>query len=381
MQPYAMSHWEWDAFFRDVDVAVVGSGIVGITAALHLRTLAPAARIVILERGPLPIGASTRNAGFACFGSLSELIDDMDHRTEQEVWDLVERRYHGLEFLKTLVGPAQMDYREWGGYELFGPDDEAIFQRCLERFREFNERLRPLTGLPETFVLRNEDIGRFGFRSVRNLIFNPAEGQIHPGKMMARLIRLAGNQDIPILTGIEVTGAESLPSGVVLRTAGGWELQVSRVLYATNGLTRQLLPAVAVTPARNQVLITRPVEGLPIRGCFHYDRGYYYFRNVGNRVLLGGGRNIDLANEQTHELGQTTVIQQNLLRMLREVILPETPFEVERWWSGILGVGPAKTPIIERLDDRQVLAVRLGGVGIAIGTGVGRAGAELLLRS
>ena len=75
---YELSYWERESFFRDIDVAVIGSGIVGLSAALRARELAPSARIAVLERGALPIGASTRNAGFACFGSVSELLDDMD---------------------------------------------------------------------------------------------------------------------------------------------------------------------------------------------------------------------------------------------------------------------------------------------------------------
>ncbi len=71
MTAYELSYWEQESFFKGIDVAVIGSGIVGLTAAIHLKTLEPHSRIVVLERGALPTGASTRNAGFACFGSLT----------------------------------------------------------------------------------------------------------------------------------------------------------------------------------------------------------------------------------------------------------------------------------------------------------------------
>src|SRR5690554_7400913 len=67
------SFWENKNWFSDIDFAIIGSGIVGLHTALRLRRLYPASKIVIFEKGMLPQGASTKNAGFACFGSLSEI--------------------------------------------------------------------------------------------------------------------------------------------------------------------------------------------------------------------------------------------------------------------------------------------------------------------
>jgi gamma-glutamylputrescine oxidase len=54
---------------------------------------------------------------------------------------------------------------------------------------------------------------------------------------------------------------------------------------------------VPVKPGRGQVIITSEMEHLPFKGSFHFDEGYYYFRNVGKRVLFGGGRNLDFQTE------------------------------------------------------------------------------------
>ena len=79
------------------------------------------------------------------------------------------------------------------------------------------------------------------------------------------------------------------------------------------------------------------------------DECYYYFRNVGNRVLLGGGRNLDLLGEESMEMKETALIQDRLESLLRTVILPGTGFEVERRWSGIMGVGEQKRPILKQI--------------------------------
>ena len=66
---------------RDIDYLIVGSGIVGLTCAIQLKAKDPEARVVIVEQGDRPSGASIKNAGFACFGSVSELLDDANTHT------------------------------------------------------------------------------------------------------------------------------------------------------------------------------------------------------------------------------------------------------------------------------------------------------------
>ena len=111
---YELSYWEKESFFKGIDVAIIGSGIVGLSAAIHLKTLEPNSRIVVLERGALPTGASTRNAGFACFGSMTELLDDLSHMSEDDVLGVVEKRWTGLQRLRSLVGDENLDFRQLG---------------------------------------------------------------------------------------------------------------------------------------------------------------------------------------------------------------------------------------------------------------------------
>ena len=72
-----LSYWEIKNWFTNVDYTIVGSGIVGLHTALRLRERFPESKILILEKGMLPQGASTKNAGFACFGSISEIVEDL----------------------------------------------------------------------------------------------------------------------------------------------------------------------------------------------------------------------------------------------------------------------------------------------------------------
>ncbi|MCB0583989.1 MAG: FAD-binding oxidoreductase [Phaeodactylibacter sp.] len=377
---YHLSYWERQSFFRKIDIAVIGSGIVGLSAALRARELEPSARVAVLERGPLPLGASTRNAGFACFGSVSELLDDMDRQGEDQVWPLVERRWLGLQRLRRRLGDGRLRYEGLGGFELFRPEEQELASRCADAIPGFNRQARAITGLQETYRLANGRIPEFGLRGISQLICNTGEGQLHTGEMARGLQEKALEAGISIFNGLPVEALEERPGGVEIQTAFGWSIPAGGAIIATNGFARHLLPELSVRPARNQVLITTPLPCCPLKGCFHYDRGYYYFRNIDNRILLGGGRHLDEAGETTDEFGTTQLIRNALLRLLKEVILPGQQIPIDSWWSGIMGVGQQKSPIIRKVSPHVAAAVRLGGMGVAIGTLVGEEGAEMLLR-
>lgn len=380
MLQYHLSYWERETFFKPIDVAVIGSGIVGLAAAIHLKTLDPKLRVAIIERGPLPIGASTRNAGFACFGSMTELLDDQTRMSEDKMLNLVEKRWRGLQRLRALVGDDNLEFKQLGGYEMFTEDEEEVFQQCAEQIPDFNRKIGAITGYPEVYRVVDERLTGFGFRRVRHLILNQPEGQVHTGKMMAALLKKAHDKDIKIFNGITIKHLKDTGEGVELETEFGWALRIPKVLVAVNGFAKRLLAGADTTPARNQVLITHPIPGLKVAGCFHYDRGYFYFRNIDGRILLGGGRHLAQDEEKTDEFGTTELIRSALVQLLNTVICPEQKPEVDTWWSGILGLGPEKKPIIEKVSPNVVVSVRLSGMGVAIGTLVGQEGAEMLLQ-
>ncbi|MBX2890667.1 MAG: FAD-binding oxidoreductase [Saprospiraceae bacterium] len=381
MIKYELSYWERETFFKNLDIAVIGSGIVGLAAAIHLKTLDPTLRVAVLERGPLPIGASTRNAGFACFGSMTELLDDLTSMSEDDVLAVVEKRWRGLQRLRALVGDAHLDFQMLGGYEMFTDEEEAIFQKCRAQISDFNQKIGKITGHPEAYKVVDERLPRFGFQGVRHLILNQAEGQVHTGKMMSALLKKALYDGIQIFNGIFVKDLKDSSQGVEIEMESGWTIRVPKVLVAVNGFAKRLLPQADVYPARNQVLVTQPVRGLAVEGCFHYDRGYFYFRNLDGRILLGGGRNLDLEKEKTDEFGSNALIRRALLKLLETVICPEQQVEIDAWWTGILGLGPVKKPIVEQVSPNVTVAVRLSGMGVAIGTLVGQEGAELVVKN
>lgn len=375
------SYWEQDTFLSKIDVLIVGSGIVGLNAAITIKEAKPNANVVVVERGMLPSGASTKNAGFACFGSVSELLDDLHTMNEAAVCTILKKRFQGLERLKSRVGTATMDYKAYGNYEVFGEKDEAFFERCRKAIPELNQMLASAVGVQDIFSVRDDALIEQGLTAAKHLIWNKAEGQIHTGKMMQALLKLAAKHGVLCLNGVEVNNFEDTGSKVVVGLKNGQTLEAKQVLVATNGLTKTLFPSLDLKPARNQVLITKPIKDLTLKGAFHYDEGYVYFRNIENRILLGGGRNQSPELETTADFGTTELIQEHLKGILRDLILPKQSVEIEYWWSGILGVGAQKTPIVKMIAPRIGVAVRMGGMGVAIGSLIGEEGARMLLEA
>ena len=370
------SFWETDTWFSNIDYCIVGSGLTGLNAALRIKELQPEAKVLILEKGLLPEGASTKNAGFACFGSISEILDDLKTHSEHEVVELVEKRKKGLELLRKNLGDDIIDYHEFGGYELFTEADKELYKECLERLPEVNQLLKNVF-LKNVFEITRNN---FGFKQIQpNLIFNRYEGQIDTGRMMNALVKKAIAEGIRILNGVEVRSYGESGSGIKIETSQ-FNLEARKIIIATNGFASRL-GIEEVKPARAQVLVTKPLKNIPFQGTFHLEKGYYYFRNIGDRILFGGGRNLDFETEETDKTGLTERIQAKLKELLHNCILPDTDFEIGQAWSGIMGVGEQKKPIIREISPNVFCGVRLGGMGIAIGSLVGRELADLSLRS
>lgn len=366
-----LSYWEIKSWLTNIDFTIVGSGIVGLSCALQLKSKFPKANILVLEKGALPQGASTKNAGFACFGSLSEILDDLETHSEDEVCQLVKKRVDGLQLLRETLGDKTIDYQELGGYELYSKADD-LFEQCLSQKDKINTLLKPIF---KTDVYSTKD-NIFKFENIKsNYIFNRFEGQIDTGKMMVSLTQLAFKRGIKILNKIRVDGFSEEVNSVKIKTSE-FEFSTSKLLITTNGFASQLINE-SVKPARAQVLITEPIKNLHIKGTFHLDMGYYYFRNINDRILFGGGRNLDFEGEETTELKQTEQIQNKLEDLLKTTILPNRPFEIDYRWSGIMGVGNQKKAVVKQLSNHVFCGVRLGGMGVAIGSLVGKELADL----
>ncbi len=370
-----LSYWERKSWFSQIDYCIVGSGIVGLNCALHLKLKHPKAKILIIEKGILPQGASTKNAGFACFGSLSEILSDLESHSEKEVFNLVEKRIKGLDLLIKTLGKQAISYKNFGGFELFFNEDQSLYEKCHSKIKEVNTLLCNIYNA-DIFSIKEHGLEFNGM--LPQYISNPLEAQIDTGQMMFNLLQKVLGMGVFIINSSELESYSEDNTKVSLQLKGGIQTSTKHLFIATNAFSRQLLN-LDVTPVRNQVLITKPIKNLHIKGTYHLDRGYFYFRNIDDRLLLGGGRHLDAINETTSDFGLTNSIQEKLEYILLNNIIPNQNVEVDMRWSGILGVGSKKEPIVKSISNRVHCAVRLGGMGVAIGSTLGKELSELIL--
>lgn len=371
-----LSFWERKTYFEDNEFVVIGAGIVGLSTAIELRNLHPTSKILVLERGFLPSGASTKNAGFACFGSVTELLDDLTKSNEEQVFATVKKRWDGLQNLKRLVGQENFELEVNGSWDLILPEEADQLENIRKHLPYLNEQLEKITGEKEVYSEDARCAETFGFDGLATSLYNRLEGQINTGKLITKLYQIAIEKGVNCLFGIEAIALQTHLYNVGIQTSIGY-MKARNVLICTNGFAQQFIPNRDVLPARAQVLVTTPIEDLKVKGTFHYQQGYYYFRNVEDRILLGGGRNLNFVAETTTQLETSQEIMTALEKLLSTVILPNQSYSIEYQWAGIMGVGQTKAPIIEKIDDKIGIGVRMGGMGVAIGTLVGKELAEL----
>jgi glycine/D-amino acid oxidase-like deaminating enzyme len=372
-----LSYWEIKNWFSNVDFTIVGSGIVGLHTAIRLRERFPEAKILVLEKGVLPQGASTKNAGFACFGSVSELLSDIKTYGEETVFNVVAKRIKGLAALRKNLGDKAICFEQKGGFELFLDNEQQQKETALLGLSHLNHIFKPLFSEADIFTVNNAKIADFGFLGVNGLIENKFEGQIDTGKMMRALIQKVQSLGVLIYNQSQVLSFEE--EKIITIKTNGATFTTHKIVFATNAFTPQLLPEIDIKPGRGQVLVTEPIKGLKVKGTFHYDEGYYYFRDIDQRILLGGGRNLDFKAEETFDLHTSIEIQKKLEDMLYQIILPNKKVKIDFRWSGIMGFGEPLDPIIKKVRTGLFVAARCNGMGVALGSLTGMGVADLVL--
>ena len=291
---------------------------------------------------------------------------------------MVDYKWRGLQRLRENLGDSEIDYQQHGGYELFMDSEIETAENCINHIHKLNKLFGEVINKGDIYTVSNDKIEDFGFENVSRMVYNPFEGQIHTGKMMRALLNKAYNLDVQVLNGCEILKIDSDVNSVNLATSQG-NFKTKKVILATNAFASQLFPELKVIPGRGQVLITKPIAGLKLKGAYHFNEGYYYFRNIDNRILFGGGRNLDFDAEKTWDFGQTERVKQSLITYLNEVILPGKNIEIDYWWSGIMAFGDGKSPIVKQVAPNIFCAVRCNGMGVAMGSLVGEEVAGLLM--
>lgn len=364
------SFWETELYDRTYDLIVVGAGLTGQSTAYFYKKLNPDAGVLVVDRGFFPIGASTRNAGFACFGSVTEHMADMKIEEEANIIDRIRRRFNGLQLLRDTLGDDNIGYREPGAFEIF--TDEEAYQSALEHLEICNRWLKEAVG--EEKVYQKTEHNGFPAISITH------EGCLHPGKMMKTLYQKNVSIGVEFRWNTSVRRIDVETPMVKLENEVN--LKSGKIVMATNSFTSKLLPEIDIKPGRGFVFVTKPISDLKWRGTYHYDSGYYYFRGIeGNRLLLGGARSLDIDVETTTDFGTNERIKDHLIHFANQTLNLPKGWEIEVVWSGIMGFTSTKSPILQKVSEHTLVVAGLSGMGVALGMQLGKEASEELIKT
>jgi gamma-glutamylputrescine oxidase len=275
----------------------------------------------------------------------------------------VVRRFRGLEKLRRSLSDTETVWQANGGYEVFTHSENEAMKECLDMLPEINRILHNETGLqPYSVVEKN-----YGMNVLPSLIHIEGEASLHSGELIRQLLSRVKDAGVDVIYSTDVINYERSNGKVRIETANGSTWQCDRLILCTNALTRRLAD-LDVWPNRGQVLLTEPIPGFKLRGNFHLHQGYFYFRDFEGGILLGGGRHLDRQNEQTDSQETTEIIQMALNELLTRTIIPDTNYQVKLRWAGSMAFGEKneKEPLVEELESGIYVAVRLGGMGVAL---------------
>ncbi len=366
----------------ECDVCIVGGGFTGAWTAHYLSQMTPGLKIVILENQIVSRGASTRNAGFLCYGSPSEVLEDIENMGTEKNRELLLMRYAGLQQIKNTV-PASAAQISWdGGSEIFTPDNPMLYERVMDQLQEINRVIESTTGQSPYTPLPNDQLPGGGKNGSKGIAIR-GEGQVQPAKLLTYINNLNTSRGVSLCEGTAVSSIHKEGDHCAINTNRSLRIKSRKVLIATNGFYNRLYPASQeVIPARNTVLLLKTPENFTLKGNYHAERGYIYFRSVDGMLLIGGGRHWMAEEENGDELRVNEELKSRLTQWAKENLFNrDTKLDEVMSWSGIIGTGSEKYPLLEWKDENVLAAVRLSGMGVALSPVIARKAAAMLLNN
>ncbi len=366
------------------DVAVIGGGLAGLSAAYHLLGRRPGARLVLLEARRIGAGASGRMTGLLGPGvgqSLSGLIRRHGPARARALYVATLR---AVEDVCALVAKEGIDC------EL-----EMTGHLVVARSRAGRARVAALAALLEQLDLPGEVLDDEALdRTIRlapsesrrargpAALRLPVAGTLHPMRLLSGLADRVIVRGGAIFEGTRVTGiGDSRP--VRLAIGGGGKIIADEVVMATGAYTPSLgLLRGRILPLHLQVVATEPLEprarealGWKGReGVLDAKRIFNYFRlTTDDRIVFGGGAPRYRWDGRTDEDQSSVVALDRLAVELSTTFGTEVPLRVAGGWSGVIGYVPDALPAIQRMRRRPSVLHVLGwcGHGLALSVASG----------
>ena len=350
----------------EVDVAIVGSGYTGLTAA---RVLAKAgSSVAVMDQYEIGWGASSRNGGMATPGLKQDIFKihkkyGMDYA--REFW---RSSVDAIDLLEQIIIEENIDC-DWSRK---GHIALACKQSHYDELPEYAAWIKKEMGHEKTIVPREEIRSEIGTDAYFGGLSDESSGGLQPAKYVNGLARSVADLGVKLCEDTRVEKINRNGSGYELITSKG-DMKAQEVIIATNGYTDMLVPELKpkVFPVGSYIIVTEPLPQdlkdilSPKRRMF-YDSKWFinYFRLTPDGRMLWGGRN-DLSTDlDLHE--SATILSQQVCKVFPEL----NDYEFTHTWTGKLGITFDLMPHIGNINGIHY-AFGYGGHGLSIATYLG----------
>ena len=361
----------------DADVAIVGGGLAGLSAAIELADRGY--RVVMLEAAQVGGGASGRNGGQAIHGLASDQSTIEEQLGLDEAKRIWRMSIEALDLIQERCARFDIDCEYQAGF--LGLSTKA---RKTEELKTWADRMADVYDYPLQWIAPQEIQQWIASPRFHAGLYDSRSGHLHPLKYCLGLARAATGLGVRIFEHSAVTTMDK-GAQLTLRTEAG-QVRAKQVLLAGNVYLPELSPDLApelsgrVMPVGTYIGCTEPMDAdrlqalIPSRSAV-CDTNFVldYFRPTDDRRLLFGGR-----------VSYSTVPPRSLVASMRERMLLSFPqlqdVGMQYAWGGFVDISMNRAPDFGRLGPEQNIYYLQGfsGHGLALTGLAGRVVAEAM---